>query len=145
MPNVLTPYISFNYKRWICSFLLWGWNDSKMIASSVCLQWKCCNIHTIYHYVQSPEDNQWIGVFVFLQNIQVMAKYYTRVQMKRMAQLLDLTEAVSRKSGPEDIGDLFNITNIFPNIEIHIIKITFLSVHWEFLFCQDCISMPPPR
>ena len=34
-------------------------------------------------------------VFVLLQNIRVMAKYYTRVQMKRMAELLDLTEAVS--------------------------------------------------
>jgi hypothetical protein len=30
-----------------------------------------------------------------LQNIRVMAKYYTRIRMKRMGELLDLTEAVS--------------------------------------------------
>ena len=34
------------------------------------------------------------SIFRF-QNIRVMAKYYTRVQMKRMSALLDLTEAVS--------------------------------------------------
>lgn len=31
----------------------------------------------------------------FLQNIRVMAKYYTRITMKRMAELLDLTIDVS--------------------------------------------------
>jgi len=30
------------------------------------------------------------------QNIRIMAKYYTRIRMKRMGELLDLTEAVSK-------------------------------------------------
>ena len=32
---------------------------------------------------------------IFFQNIRVMAKYYTRVRIKRMSELLDLTDGVS--------------------------------------------------
>lgn len=34
-------------------------------------------------------------VFSSPQNIRVMAKYYTRVRIKRMSELLDLTDGVS--------------------------------------------------
>ena len=34
-----------------------------------------------------------VMIFIF-QNIRVMAKYYTQVEMSRMAQLLDLTQPV---------------------------------------------------
>lgn len=32
---------------------------------------------------------------LLFQNIRIMANYYTRVRMKRMAELLDLSESVS--------------------------------------------------
>lgn len=35
------------------------------------------------------------GTVYILQNIRVMAKYYTRIRMRRMGELLDLSEAVS--------------------------------------------------
>lgn len=36
-----------------------------------------------------------INDILFLQNIRIMAKYYTRITMKRMAGLLDLSVDVS--------------------------------------------------
>ena len=36
-----------------------------------------------------------IEIFFSPQNIRVMAKYYTRVRIKRMSELLDLTDGVS--------------------------------------------------
>ncbi len=36
-----------------------------------------------------------VAIFFRLQNIRVMAEYYTRLEMKRMAELLDLSESVS--------------------------------------------------
>jgi len=35
------------------------------------------------------------NLFVVVQNMRVMSKYYTRIRMLRMAELLDLTEDVS--------------------------------------------------
>ena len=46
--------------------------------------------YVFVHAVMYP----WYCNYVF-QNMRVMSKYYTRIRMSRMAELLDLTEDVS--------------------------------------------------
>lgn len=58
-------------------------------------------IHVVRSFVRSTTpisinaQDSIIFVFLFLQNIRVVAQYYTRIRMQRLAELLSLSLPVS--------------------------------------------------
>lgn len=67
----------------------------------------CCDlmlIQDLCHWNMTYMNLFYMKKNTKFQNIRVMAKYYTRIRMKKMSDLLDLPESVSRFVAVKSVG-----------------------------------------